>query len=142
MEKALLPCQYIPFCFYQTYAIILMQKKIKWALITVRGLSLFFKLLPISNTSVCAAYSYLATIHFRHGVLLLLICLLIELIWLQLGQTKWPHCMLAPATNTISGFKGRKMSQLPTRLCGQGHWIPKLHRLCPFRTPINKKCPL
>ena len=38
MEKALLPCQYIPFCFHQTYAIILMQKKIKWALITVRGL--------------------------------------------------------------------------------------------------------
>ena len=29
-----------------------------------------------------------------------------------------PHCMLAPTTPTISGFTARKMSQLPTRLCG------------------------
>ena len=33
--------------------------------------------------------------------------------------TKRPHCMLAPATPTISGFTAREMSQPPTRLHGR-----------------------
>ena len=55
---------------------------------------------------------------FQHGVLLQPTC-----VWLQLGQTKRPHCMLATAIPMISGFKVREMSQLPTRL---RQWIPKL----------------
>ena len=105
----------------------------------LKGLSLFFKILPISNTSVCAAYN-LATIQFAYWDWKVS-KRFIGLIWLQQGQIKQPHYTLAPATNTISNFIGREMSQLPTRLCGQGHWISKLHGLCPIRTPINNERP-
>ena len=90
----------------------------------------------------------------RHGVLLLPTCLpglespqalrrinsnaVLSLFWLQLGQTKRPHCMLAPATPTIWGFTAREMSQLCTRLRGRSHWNPELRgRLHPLGTPIN-----
>ena len=33
----------------------------------------------------------------------------LSLFRLQLGQTKWPHCMLAPTTPTISGFTFRML---------------------------------
>ena len=138
-------------------------------ILTLRALSLFFKLLPISNTGISAA-DILATVsflypklgHFSDRVLLLATCLLgresphalhrtisntfFSLIWLQLRQTKQPHCMLAPATPTISGFPARKMTQLPTRLRGQGHWIPQLRRqrgdTAPFQSPLTGDTPL
>ena len=46
----------------------------------------------------------------------------LSLFWLELGQKKWPHCMLAPATPTISGFKAGEMTQEPSRARGRGHW--------------------
>ena len=49
-----------------------------------------------------------------------------SLFWLQLGQTKRPICMLAPAKPTISGFTASKLFYLPARLRGWGHWNPKL----------------
>ena len=53
-------------------------------------------------------------------------------------------CMLALATPTISCFKAWEMSQLPTRLHRQGHWIPKLRSnigVQPLTIPINGKTP-
>ena len=50
--------------------------------------------------------------------------------------------MLAPATPMISGFTAKEMSQLPTRLHGQGHRSPKLHgRQGGLRIPINDGTP-
>ena len=88
----------------------------------------------------------LAPLFFRHGVLPLPTCTpglkspqalrrtnlkaAFFLFWLQLGQTKWPHYKLAPATPTISGFTAREMSQ---RLCG---WI-SASSWCSYR-----QCPL
>ena len=105
---------------------------------------------PISNTSVSAAY-ILATVHFLYpklgsfsdmeyyfyqlayrdskvpkrflGLIQMQCSPSFDCSW---GKKKRPHCMLAPATHTISGFTAREMSQLPTRLHGRGHWNPKL----------------
>ena len=68
---------------------------------------------------------------FRHGVPLLPTCLpglespqvlhriksnaVLSLFRLELGLTKWPHCILAPATPTISSFTAREMPQVATR---------------------------
>ena len=65
--KALPHCPYTPFCLHTTichHSNAKKKKKIKCPL-TLRGLSLFFKILPISNTGVSAAY-ILATIHFLY----------------------------------------------------------------------------
>ena len=98
---------------------------------------------------------------FRHGVLLLPTCLpgleslkalsrikwnvVLSLFWLEQGQTKWPHCMLAPATLKTSGFTAREMPQVPSRACGRGHWNHKLRgrrgNKAPFWTPINGGTP-
>ena len=83
---------------------------------------------------------------FRHGVLLLPTCLpdskvakrfvglnQTSTIPLELGQKKWPHCMLAPATPTISGFKGlrRVGGVTETTICVGGEGP------APLRTPIT-----
>ena len=98
---------------------------------------------------------------FQHGVLLLPTWLpglkspqapcriksnaVLSLFWLELWQTKLPHCMLEPATPTISDFTAREMPQVSTRAHGRGHWNP---RLCgrrggctPFEHPINRGHP-
>ena len=106
--------------------------------LTLRGLSLFFKILPISNTGISAAYMYiLATVHFLYPRLGSLSDMeyyfyqlaywdfkvpkrFVGLIQMQCspsfycnwGQTKRLHCMSAPATPTISGFTAREMSPL------------------------------
>ena len=101
-------------------------------------MSLFFKILPISNTGVYAAF-FLATIHFLYPKLGSIfdmeyyIHLQICLSGLKSpqvlcrtnscspsrGETKWPHCMLAPATPTISGCKqGKCLSYLPDCMGG------------------------
>ena len=116
-------------------------------ILTLRGLSLFFKFLPISNTGNSIAY-ILATVHFLYpkiGSFSDMECYfyhlayrdwkvpkcfvalnqmsnaVLSLFWLELWQTKWPHCMLVPATPMISDFTAREMPQVPTRACGQGH---------------------
>ena len=71
----------------------------------------------------------------QHGVLLQPTCLLgpespqalgriksnavLFLSWLELGQTEWLHCMLAPATPTISGFTAREMPQVTHQVRGR-----------------------
>ena len=57
----------------------------------------------------------------------------LSLFWLQLRQT--------PAKPTILGFTAREMSQLPTRLCGRGHWNPTFcgwqGGCVPFQPPLT-----
>ena len=134
--------------------------------LTLRGLSLFFKILPISNAGDSAAY-ILATVRFfypklfRHGVLLLPTCLpglespqalhriksnaVLSLFWLELGQTKWPHCMLGPAIPMFAGFQQGKCLSYPpdcmdrlneTQICVGSK------RLHPFQPPLTGGYPL
>ena len=49
----------------------------------------------------------------------------------QLGQTKRPRYMLAPATPKILSYIAREMSQLPTRLRGQRGGC------APFKPPLT-----
>ena len=147
--KALPNCLYTPFCLHTTIWHHLnanIKKKIK-CFLTLRGLSLFFKIPPISNTlhqRLCCIYfghrslSWTQTwLLLWHGVLLVPTCLpwleslqvlcriksnaVLFLFWLELGQRKWSHWMLAPATPQISSFAARETTQLPTRLRGRSH---------------------
>ena len=121
--------------------------------LNLRPLSVFFKILQISNTGTSAA-DILATIgavsflypkhspffdreyYFQQlayhdsqvpqALFRINSNAMFSLFWWQLGHMKWPHCMLASATHVISGFTAREMSQLPTRLLGQCHCISKL----------------
>ena len=78
--KALPHCPYTPFCLHTTichHSHAKKKKKIKCPL-TLRGLSLFFKILPISNTGFYCIYFAHRSLSlpqtwllFRHGVLLL-----------------------------------------------------------------------
>ena len=61
----------------------------------------------------------------------------LSLFWLELEQTKWPHCMLVPATPMISDFTRRKMPQVHTRVRGQGHRNPKLRGRQGNCPPLN-----
>ena len=75
--------------------------------LTLRGLSLFLKMFPISNTCISAAY-ILATVQFlypKHG-----------------SFSDLEYNFYQPAyQDTILCFTARKMSQLPTRMHGRGH---------------------
>ena len=103
---------------------------------------MFFKILPISiylgHRSLSLPQTWLL---FQHGVLLLPTCLsglespqalcriklnaVLSLFWLELGQTKWPHCIMAPAKENASGTHGR------------GHWNYKLHQWRGSCTPFE-----
>ena len=131
--------------------------RIGWVSLTLRGLSLF---LLISNTGVSAAY-ILVTVHFLYSKLgslsdmeyyfyqlaywaskvpkrfIGLFQMQCSPSWLQHGQTKQPHYMLAPATLTILGFTAREMSRLPTRLRGQRHQSHKLRGRWGAAPPSN-----
>ena len=64
-----------------------------------------------------------------------------SLYWLQLGQTKLPHYILAPAKHAISGFTAKEMSQLHTRMYW---WVGSLNlqivwaaTAYPLQTPLT-----
>ena len=103
-------------------------------------LSLFFKILPFCNTAAfwplftfttqnmapfltwSTTFTNFIALHRINSNAILPI-----LTATGVSKTTQPHCIFAPATPTILGFTARQMSQLPTRLCGQGHWTPNLH---------------
>ena len=114
-------------------------------ILTLTALSLFFKLLPISNTGDSIAY-ILATIHFLYPKLGSFSDM--EHYFYQLayrdskvpkrfvglnqmqcspsfdwnwGKQNDPTALLVSATPTTSGFTEREMPQVLTRACGRGH---------------------
>ena len=112
-------------------------------LMSLQHWACFFKLLPISNTGDSTAY-ILATVHFlypklgsffRHGALLLPTCLqglesriksnaVLSLFWLELGQPKWPLCMLVSAKPTTSARAGSLNHNLRERRGGCAPFEP------------------
>ena len=130
--------------------------------LTIRGLSLYFKILPISNTGDSIAYN-VATVHFLYPKLGSFSDM--EYYFHQLacwdskvpkrfirsnqmqcspsfdcgtGANKMTPLHVAPATPTISGFTARKMPQVPTRARGRGRKMQNSSAawgLCPLRSP-------
>ena len=110
--------------------------------LTLRGLSLFFNILPISNTGASIAY-ILPTVHFLCSKLGSFSEMEYYFYQLAYRDSKVPNRFVglnqmqcfpsfdwnwgkqneptAPATPTISGFTAREMPQVPTRERGRGH---------------------
>ena len=99
--------------------------------LNLRGLSLFFKILPISSTGVSAAY-ILATVHFLYptlGSFSNMEYYFYQLAYWDSKVSKRLNQMQCSALSLLAnkmtplhvGTTTREMPQLPTRLSGRGH---------------------
>ena len=86
--------------------------------LTLRGLSLFFKILPISNTGDSIAYN-VATVHFLYPKLGSFSDMEYYFHQLACWDSKVPKRFIG-SNQMLTGFTARKMPQVPIRVCGRG----------------------